>query len=100
MVQIIPGNENTGEYFDEEEIDEWSSIEDSMEYGTLGNLRNALNLWVDDIYDKGVPEDTKLQHTTVDGKLYIKMHSVFMSRKEDKEKHDFFMTMELVDSEE
>ena len=62
MEQIIPGNENIEEYFDEDEIDEWSSIEDSMEYGTLGNLRNALNRWVDDIYDKGVPEDTKL-HT-------------------------------------
>ena len=38
MEQIIPGNENTEEYFDEEEIDEWSSIEDSMEYGTLETL--------------------------------------------------------------
>ena len=38
MEQIIPGNENIEEYFDEDEIDEWSSIEDSMEYGTLGNL--------------------------------------------------------------
>ena len=100
MEQIIPGNENIEEYFDEEEIDEWSSIEDSMEFETLGNLRGALNRWVDDIYDKGVPEDTKLQQTTVNGKLYIKMHTVFMSRQEDKEKHDFFMTMELVDPEE
>ena len=100
MEQIIPGNENIEEYFDEEEIDEWSSIEDAMEFETLGNLRDALNRWVDDIYDKGVPEDIKLQHTTVDGKLYIKMHTVFMSRQEDKEKHDFFMTMELVDPEE
>ena len=100
MEQIIPGNENTEEYFDEDEIDEWSSIEDAMEFETLGELRDALNRWVDDIYDKGVPEDTKLQYTTVDGKLYIKMHTVFMSRQEDKEKHDFFMTMELVDPEE
>ena len=100
MEQIIPGNENTEEYFDEDEIDEWSSIEDAMEFETLGNLRDALNRWVDDIYDKGIPEDTKLQYTTVDGKLYIKMHTVFMSRQEDKEKHDFFMTMELVDPEE
>ena len=100
MEQIIPGNENIEEYFDEEEIDEWSSIEDAMEFETLGELRDALNRWVDDIYDKGVPEDTKLQYTTVDGKLYIKMHTVFMSRQEDKEKHDFFMTMELVDPEE
>ena len=100
MEQIIPGNENTEEYFDEDELNPWSSIEDSMEWGTLENLRGALNRWVDDIYGKGVPEDTKLQHTTVDGKLYIKMHTVFMSRKEDKEKHDFFMTMELVDPEE
>ena len=100
MEQIIPGNENIEEYFDEDEIDEWSSIEDAMEFETLGNLRDALNRWVDNIYEKGVPEDTKLQHTIVDGKLYIKMHTVFMSRKEDKEKHDFFMTMELVDPEE
>ena len=100
MEQIIPGNENTEEYFDEDEIDEWSSIEDAMEFETLGNLRDALNRWVDDIYDKGIPEDTKLQYTTVDGKLYIKMHTVFMSRQEDKEKHDFFMTMELVDPDE
>ena len=100
MEQIIPGNENIEEYFDEDEIDDWSSIEDSMEFETLGNLRDALNRWVDNIYEKGVPEDTKLQHTIVDGKLYIKMHTVFMSRKEDKEKHDFFMTMELVDPEE
>ena len=100
MEQIIPDNEDIEEYFDEDELNAWSSIEDSMEWGTLENLRGALNRWVDDIYDKGVPEDTKLQHTTVDGKLYIKMHSVFMSRQEDKEKHDFFMTMELVDPEE
>ena len=100
MEQIIPGNENIEEYFDEDEIDEWSSIEYAMEFETLGELRDALNRWVDDIYDKGIPEDTKLQHTTVDGKLYIKMHTVFMSRQEDKEKHDFFMTMELVDPEE
>ena len=100
MEQIIPGNENIEEYFDEDEIDEWSSIEDAMEFETLGELRDALNRWVDDIYEKGVPEDTNLQHTIVDGKLYIKMHTVFMSRQEDKEKHDFFMTMELVDPEE
>ena len=100
MEQVIPDNENIEEYFDEDEIDEWSSMEDSMECGTLGSLRGALNRWVDNIYEKGVPEDTKLQHTIVDGKLYIKMHTVFMSRQEDKEKHDFFMTMELVDPEE
>ena len=100
MEQIIPDNEDIEEYFDEDELNAWSSIEDSMEWGTLENLRGALNRWVDDIYDKGIPEDTKLQHTTVNGKLYIKMHTVFMSRQEDKEKHDFFMTMELVDPDE
>ena len=100
MEQIIPDNEDIEEYFDEDELNAWSSIEDSMEWGTLENLRGALNRWVDDIYVKGIPEDTKLQYTTVDGKLYIKMHTVFMSRQEDKEKHDFFMTMELVDPEE
>ena len=100
MEQIIPDNEDIEEYFDEDELNAWSSIEDSMEWGTLENLRDALNCWVDDIYDKGIPEDTKLQHTTVDGKLYPKMHTVFMSRQEDKEKHDFFMTMELIDPDE
>ena len=45
-------------------------------------------------------EDTKIQHTTVDGKLYIKMHSVFMTRPEDKEKHDFFMTVEQIEGDE
>ena len=100
MEQIIPANEDIEEYFDEDELNAWSSIEDSMEWGTLENLRGALNRWVDDIYDKGIPEDTKLQYTTVDGKLYIKMHNVFMSRKEREGKQDFFMTMELVDSEE
>ena len=100
MEQIIPDNEDIEEYFDEDEIDDWSSIEDAMEFETLGELRGALNRWVDDIYDKGIPEDTKLQYTTVDGKLYIKMHSVFMSRTEREGKQDFFMTMELVDPEE
>ena len=47
----------------------WNSLEDSYEFGTLEDFRGALNRWVDNIYEKGVPEDTKLQHTTVDGKL-------------------------------
>ena len=63
MEQIIPDNEDIEEYFDEDELNAWSSIEDSMEWGTLENLRDALNCWVDDIYDKGIPEDTKLQYT-------------------------------------
>ena len=29
MEQIIPDNENIKDYFDEDEIDEWSSLEDS-----------------------------------------------------------------------
>ena len=80
MEQIIPDNENIEEYFDEDEIDMWNSLEDSYEFETLGELRDALNRWVDDIYEKGVPENTKLQHTTVDGKLYLKMHNIFMTR--------------------
>ena len=84
----------------QKEIDEWSSIEDSMECGTLGSLRGALNRWVDDIYDKGVPEDTKLQHTTVDGKLYLKMHNIFMTRPEEEGKTDLFMTIEQIEGEE
>ena len=71
-----------------------------MEYGTLGNLRDASNRWVDNIYEKGVPEDTKLQHTTVDGKLYIKMHNVFMTRPEEEGKSDFFMTIEQIEGDE
>ena len=100
MEQIIPDNENIEEYFDEDEIDMWNSLEDSYEFGTLEDFRGALNRWVDDIYEKGVPEDTKLQHTIVDGKLYIKMHSVFMSRTEREGKQDFFMTVEQIDGEE
>ena len=100
MEQIIPGNENTEEYFDEEEIDDWSSIEDAMEFETLGELRDALNRWVDDIYDKGVPEDTKLQHTTVDGKLYLKMHNIFMTRPQEEGKSDMFMTIEQIEGDE
>ena len=29
MEQIIPDNENIEDYFDEGEVDEWSSLEDS-----------------------------------------------------------------------
>ena len=58
MEQIIPDNENIEDYFDEDEVDMWSSIEDAMEFETLGELRDALNRWIDDIYEKGVPEDT------------------------------------------
>ena len=100
MEQIIPDNENIEEYFDEDEIDEWSSLEDSYEFETLGEFRGALNRWVDDIYEKGVPEDTKIQHTTVDGKLYLKMHHVFMSDKREEGKSDFFMTIEQIAGDE
>ena len=100
MEQIIPDNENIEEYFDEDEIDEWSSLEDSYEFETLGELRGALNRWVDNIYEKGVPENTKLQHTTVDGKLYLKMHNIFMSNKDEEGKSDFFMTIEQIEGDE
>ena len=89
MEQIIPDNENIEDYFDEDEIDMWSSLEDSYEFETLGELRDALNRWVDNIYEKGIPEDTKLQHTTVDRKLYLKMHTVFMSDKDEKGRGGF-----------
>ena len=75
MEQIIPDNENIEDYFDEDEVDEWEDL-DEWEFETLGELRGALNRWVDNIYDKGVPEDTKIQHTTVEGKLYLKMHNI------------------------
>ena len=100
MEQIIPDNENIEEYFDEDEIDMWSSLEDSYEFETLGELRGALNRWVDNIYEKGVPEDTKIQHTTVEGKLYLKMHHVFMSDKREEGKSDFFMTIEQIEGDE
>jgi len=100
MEQIIPENENIEDYFTEDEIDMWSSLEDSYEFETLGELRGALNRWVDNIYEKGVPEDTKLQHTTVGGKLYLKMHTVFMSDKDEKDKSDFFMTIEQIEGDE
>ena len=100
MEQIIPDNENIEDYFDEDEIDEWNSLEDSYEFETLGELRGALNRWVDNIYEKGVPEDTKLQHTTVDGKLYLKMHNIFMTRPVDEGKTDMFMTIEQIEGDE
>jgi len=100
MEQIIPDNENIEDYFDEDEIDMWSSLEDSYEFETLGEFRDALNRWVDNIYDKGIPEDTKIQHTTVGGKLYLKMHHVFMSDKREEGKSDFFMTIEQIEGDE
>ena len=100
MEQIIPDNENIDDYFTGDEVDEWSSLEDSYEFETLGELRGALNRWVDDIYEKGVPEDTKLQHTTVDGKLYLKMHNIFMTRPVDEGKTDMFMTIEQIEGDE
>ena len=100
MEQIIPDNENIEEYFDEDEIDEWSSLEDSYEFGTLGEFRDALNRWVDNIYEKGIPENTKIQHTTVEGKLYLKMHHVFMTDKREEGKSDFFMTIEQIEGDE
>ena len=100
MEQIIPDNENIEDYFNEEEIDMWNSLEDSYEFETLGELRGALNRWVDNIYEKGVPEDTKIQHTTVEGKLYLKMHNIFMTRPEEEGKSDFFMTIEQIEGDE
>ena len=100
MEQIIPDNENIEDYFTGDEIDEWSSLEDSYEFETLGELRGALNRWVDNIYEKGVPEDTKIQHTTVDGKLYLKMHNIFMTRPVDEGKIDMFMTIEQIEGDE
>ena len=100
MEQIIPDNENIEDYFTGDEVDEWSSLEDSYEFGILGEFRDALNRWVDNIYEKGVPEDTKIQHTTVEGKLYLKMHTVFMSNKDEECKSDFFMTVEQIEGDE
>ena len=100
MEQIILDNENIEEYFDEDEVDMWNSLEDSYEFETLGELRGALNRWVDNIYEKGVPEDTKMQHTTVEGKLYLKMHNIFMTDKREEGKSDMFMTIEQIEGDE
>ena len=99
MEQIIPDNENIEDYFTGDEIDEWEDL-DEWEFETLEELRDALNRWVDNIYEKGVPEDTKMQHTTVDGKLYLKMHNIFMTRPEEEGKSDFFMTIEQIEGDE
>ena len=99
MEQIIHDNENIEDYFDEDEVDKWKGI-DSWEFETFGHLRGALNCWVDNIYEKGVPEDTKIQHTAVEGKLYLKMHSVFMSNKKEEGKSDFYMTVEQIEGDE
>ena len=99
MEQIIPDNENIEEYFDEDEVDAWEVL-DSWEFETLDELRDALNRWVDNIYKKGVPEDTKIQHTAVEGKLYLKMHTVFISDKREEGKSDFFMTIEQIEGDE
>ena len=99
MEQIIPDNENIEDYFDEDEVVEWEDL-DEWEFETLGELGDALNRWVDHIYEKGVPENTKIQHTTVEGKLYLKMHHVFMSDKTEEGKSDFFMTIEQIEGDE
>ena len=99
MEQIIPENENIEDYFTGDEIDEWEDL-DEWEFETLEELRDALNRWVDNIYEKGVPEDTKIQHTTVEGKLYLKMHNIFMSNKDEEGKSDFFMTIEQIEGDE
>ena len=100
MEQIIPDNENIEDHFTGDEVDEWSSLEHSYEFETLGEFRDALNRWVDNIYEKGIPEDTKIQHTTVEGKLYLKMHNIFMTRPEEEGQSDMFMTIEQIEGDE
>ena len=99
MEQIVPDNENIEDYFTGDEIDEWEDL-DEWEFETFEELRDALNRWVDDIYDKGIPEDTKIQHTTVEGKLFLKMHNIFMTRPVDEGKTDMFMTIEQIEGDE
>ena len=99
MVKIIPDNDNIKNYFDEDEIDIWNSIEDSLELETLYDFRDALNRWVDDIYETGVPNDTKIQHTNVDGKLFLKVHNIFMTKPEEEGKSDLFMTIEQIEGD-
>ena len=59
-----------------------------------------MNRWVDDIFERGVPENTKILHTTVEGKLYLKMHNIFMTRPEEEGKTDMFMTIEQIEGDE
>ena len=99
MEQIIPDNENIEDYFDEYEIDIQNSIEDVLEFGILEDLRDALKRWVDDIYKTDVPNDNKIQHINVDGKLFLKVHNIFMTKPEE-DKSDLFMTIEKIEGDE
>ena len=56
--------------------------------------------WVDDIYDTVVPNDNKIQHTNVDGKLFLKVHNIFMTKPEEEGKSDLFLTIELIEGNE
>jgi hypothetical protein len=58
-----------------------------------------LNKWVDDIYDTSAPNDTKIQHTNVDGELFLKVHNIFMTKPEEG-KSDLFMTIEQIEGDE
>jgi len=69
MEQVIPDNENIEDYFTGDEIDEWEDL-DEWEFETLEELRDALNRWIDNIYEKGVPEDTKCFASDGIGKIY------------------------------
>jgi hypothetical protein len=66
----------------------------------LEDLRDALNRWVDDIYDTGVPNDTKIQHTNVDEILFLKVHNIFMTKPEEEGKSNLFMTVEQIEGDE
>ena len=76
------------------------SVEDSLELGILEDLRDTLKRWVDDIYETGVPNDNKIQHTNVNGKLSLKVHNHFMTRPEEEGKSYLWMTLEQLEGDE
>ena len=41
-----------------------------------------------------------LGSTSVEGKLYLKMHNIFMTRPEEEGKTDMFMTIEQIEGDE
>ena len=59
-----------------------------------------MNRWVDNIYETGVPNENKVQHTNVDGKLFLKVHNIFMTKPEEEGKSDSFMTIEQIEGDD
>ena len=45
-------------------------------------------------------ENTRTTEGIVEGKLYLKMHNIFMTKPVDEGKSDFFMTIEQIEGDE